>query len=438
MKRRTSAVSSMVFVFLLLLPAPRARAELASLFGIGQRSMAMGGTALNQGQYTPFQVYTAPGALGFLRRVEFSFGAQYFDPHIKPFGQMTLNSSGTQGDFKESGVLGGGGSVIGFGLPLGKTRPLVIGGALYFPFTSLIRVSGTPVDYPFYPLYTDVSRNFFFVVGMGYEIVDGLGFGINIRSTTKSNTQYVLRSDNSINYSASAVEAKSESRLSVSLLWDNGRRNPDKPWSAGFMYRGRSGMENKLSADVSAFVPVQGELNSMPSYTPAEWVLMGSGKFAGKFTVSGDVSRVMWSKYVSPYGSGNINSYVIGNRYSTANFKDTWVFRFGMQQESALNGATVKKLYFREGYQFHPSPVPDQTGDTNFVDNDRHMITAGLGASLKHPFRDDDVFDLDLFCQYNHLKDRRVSKATTTNVGSPGYDTGGYILLYGMGASMRF
>lgn len=430
--------SSILSLLLLLVSGAGAKAEMASLFGIGQRSPAMGGTALIQGQYNPFQVYTAPAALGFLRRVEFSFGAQYLDPRIKPYGQIVLNSSGTQGDFRDAGVLPGGGSVIGFALPLGRVRPLTLGGAIYLPFTTLIRVSGTPVDYPFYPLYTDISRNFFFVVGAGYEVVDGLALGGNIRSTTKSNTQYVLRSDNSINYSASAVEAKSQSRLSVSVVYDRGRRNPDQPWSAGFMYRGKSGMENKLSADVSAFVPVQGELNSMPSYTPAEFVLMASGKLAGKYTFSGDVSRVKWSDYVSPYGSGNINSYVIGSRASTANFRDTTVYRFGMQQESVLGGGFVKKISYREGYQWHPSPVPDQTGDSNFADNDRHMITAGLGLTLDHPFRDEDVFDLDFFFQYNLLKDRAVRKAAANNIGAPGYNTGGKILVYGMGASMRF
>ncbi len=422
----------------LLAMASEARAEMASLFGIGQKSPAMGGTALNQGNYDPFQVYTAPAALGFLRRVEFSFGVQYLDPQIKPYGTITLNSSGTQGDFKDAGVLPGGGTVIGFALPLGKIRPLTLGGAIYLPFTTMIRVSGTPVDYPFYPLYTDISRNFFFVVGAGYELVDGLALGVNVRSTTKSNTMYVLRSDNSINYSASAVEAKSQSRLSFSVVYDHGRRKPESPWSLGLMYRGKSGMENKLQADVSAFVPVQGELNSMPAYTPAEWVAMGSFKLAGKYSFSGDVSRVKWSDYVSPYGSGNINSYVIGSLHSTADFKDTTVFRFGMQQEVGIGDGLVKKLFWREGYQWHPSPAPDQTGDTNFVDNDRHMASAGLGMSLDHPFRDNDVFDLDFFFQYNFLKDRPVRKSTATKVGAPGYDTGGKLLLYGMGVSLRF
>lgn len=437
MKRSYRVLCFWLFLFLnFAFPLP-ARAEMASLFGIGQKSMAMGGTALNQGIYTPFQVYSAPAALGFLRRVEFSFGAQYFAPNIKPLGTLVVNSNGTQGEFRESGVLAGGGSLISFALPLGRVRPLTLGGTIYMPFSTLIRVSGTPVDYPFYPLYTDISRNFFFVVGAGYEFVDGWALGLNMRSTTKSTVNYALRTDNTINYSASATEAKSESRLSVSLLYDNGRRQPERPFTVGFMYRAKTAMETKIMADVSAFVPLQGELNSMPAYTPAEFVLMGTGR-VHSWSFSGDISRVKWSSYVSPFGSGNINSYVIGNRHAAAGFHDITVFRLGMQQESVVGGRLVKKVYFREGYQYHPSPAPDQVGDTNFVDNNRHMFTGGLGFSLQSPFRDNDVFDLDLFLQYNWLKSRTVRKNLATNVGAPGYESSGSILFSGLGVSMRF
>jgi|GEM_PF-4514053 len=430
-------IKALVLVSLSIMITTEARAEMASLFGVGQRSMAMGGTALNQGDYTPFQVYTAPAALGYLRRVEFSFGAQYFDPRINPFGIVQIAPSGTQGDFRDSGVLPGGGSLMAFGLPLGTVRPLTLGGAIYLPFTTLIRVSGSPVDYPFYPLYSDISRNFFFVIGAGYEFIDGWAFGVNVRSTTKSTVNYALRSDNTVNYSATATEAKSDSRLSYSLLYDNGRRHPENPWTAGFMYRGKSGMETKLQADVSAFVALQGELISMPAYTPAEFVLMGTLKLK-QFTVSGDIARVKWSGYSSPYGSGNINSYVIGSRQSTANFKDITVFRFGMQQESVIGNGFLRKVTYRQGYQYHPSPVPDQTGDTNFVDNDRHMISAGLGFAVRSPLREGEILDIDLFTQYNILKSRSVRKAASTNIGAPGYQTGGHIMLYGMGVSMRF
>ncbi|HEY8278874.1 MAG TPA: outer membrane protein transport protein [Bdellovibrionota bacterium] len=424
-------------ILLGLLHAVPASAELASLFGTGPVSQAMGGVAVVQGQANPYQAYSAPAALGYLRRVELSLGALYLDPHLKPFGTLVISSNGTLAEFRESGVLPGGGNTLGFALPLGKVRPLTLGGAFYIPFSSLVRVSGSPVDYPFYPLYTDLSRNFSFVVGAGYEFVDGWALGLNVRSTTKSKASYLLRTDSTVNYSATAVEARSESRLSYSILYDNARRHKDgSPWTAGFMYRGHAGMETKLSADVTAFVPVQGVLVSLPAYTPAEWVLMGSLQPLEWWKLSGEVARVEWSKFTSPYGSGNINSYVITN--SPANFHDITVFRFGMQQQFPVEGKLVRKISYREGYQFHPTPVPDQNSDSNFVDSTRHMFSAGLGLGFVSPWEEKDTLDLDLFFQYNLLNKRSIAKNSSRNVGAPGYEAGGNILIFGGAASVKF
>jgi hypothetical protein len=429
----------MILFLLAFLAVCPAHAELASLFGIGPKNEAMGGVALIQGEANAYQVYSAPASLGFLHRVEIDFGAEYFQPNLKPFGTLNLNSSGTKGEFTDPGVLPGGGNLLAFALPLGSTRPLTIGGSIYLPWASLIRISGTPVDYPFYPLYTDLSRNFFFVVGAGYEPINGWALGVNVRSTTKSNVSYVLRTDSSVNYSASATEAKSESRLSYSVLYDNERRHPgEAAYTLGAMYRGKAGMESKIGADVSAFVPVQGVLISNPSFTPAEFVLMGTWRAWAKWTFSADVSRAKWSDYVSPYGTGNINTYVIGDKAAPANFHDITVPRFGVEFKEPLGGSLVKTMAYRLGYQYHPSPVPDQTADSNFVDENRHLFSVGVGAGFANPWREADVIDVDLFFQYNHLNNRQISKSSAQNVGAPGYLAGGNILLIGGGLTLKF
>ena len=81
---------------------------------------------------------------------------------------------------------------------------------------------------------------------------------------------------------------------------------------------------------------------------------------------------------------------------------------------------------------------PEQSLDSNFVDNDRHAFTAGFGLGWHNPFRDGDIIDLDFFAQYNWLRNRKITKISATNIGAPGYSTGGKILLYGAGATFRF
>lgn len=426
-------------VLLLALLALPAHAEMGSLFGLGPVSSALGGTSLHQGKPSAYQVLQAPASLGYLRTVEADFSAQYFDPKLNPFGTVVLNSSGTKGEFNSAGVKQGGGQLLALAFPIGRHRPLVLAGSVYLPFSTLLRVSGNPVNYPYYPLYTDISRNFAFAVGAGYELFNGLGVGLNFRSTTKSTAFYALRADNSVNYSASAVEGRSESRISASVVYDHERASSGgAPYSLGFMYRARSGLETRLSADITAFVPIQGVLNSVPSFTPAEWVLMGSWRPFDGYTFSADFAWVEWSAFVSPYGSGNINTQVIGDARQEAGFRDIPVPRFGVEKESVETGAVLKRLRYRAGYLYHPSPVPAQTGDSNFADSDRHLFSVGLGLGLQNPWRDEGLIDVDLFFQYNWLKNREVRKLTSSNVGAPGYTAGGKILFYGLGASLKF
>lgn len=421
---------------LLLLSTP-AFAEMSSLFGSSPRTMGMGSVSLFQGEPSPYQVYSAPAALGFIRGVEVGAGGLYMDPRLRGFGTLVLNSNGTRGEFKTAGVLPGGGSLASIALPLGLHRPVVIGGSIFLPFSSIIRVSGSPLNYPYYPLYNDISRNFSFVLGAGYELFDGFALGINFRSVTKSATFYTLRSDSTVNYSANATEAKSESQLSFSVVYDHGRRSPERPYTVGAMYRAQAGLETRIAADVTAFVPVQGEIISLPAFTPEEWVLMASTRFGDHLTLGLDAAWVRWSKFSSPYGSGNINTYIFRSSLDSG-FKDIPVLRFGADYGKALGGSWFKKISFRGGYLYHPSPVPDQTGDANFVDNDRHMFTAGFGLGVPSPTKEGEILELDFFTQYNWLKSRQVTKASATNIGAPGYKSGGRIMLYGMGATLKF
>lgn len=411
---------------------------MGSFFGIGAQSSAMGGASHFHGRVHPSQVFSSPAALGASRDVTLSLGGIYLEPDLQPFGSLVLNSNGTRGVFDSAGVLPGGGQILAGAFPIGKERPLVFGGAIFLPFTSLIRVSGNPVNYPYYPLYHDITRNFFFVVGAGYEVVDGFYVGLNFRSTTRSSTNYTLRSDSNVNYTATATEAKGENRISLSVLYDFERSGSDLPLTIGAMYRAKSGLETKIAADITAFVPVQGELNSVPFYSPAEFVLMGSAKFWERFTSSLDIAWVKWSGFQSPYGSGNINSYAIGSNQKPADFRDIPVLKWGGEWRSPQSGEFLKNLSGRVGYVFHPTPVPDQNADSNFADNTRHGITAGFGFGLKNPWKEQDLIDVDFFSQLHFLKDRSVTKLAGNYVGSPGYSTGGKLWIYGAGVTMKF
>ena len=64
------------------------------------------------------------------------------------------------------------------------------------------------------------------------------------------------------------------------------------------------------------------------------------------------------------------------------------------------------------GYGFVPTPVPDQTGITNYMDSDRHVVSAGVGLRY-FPRSAPGPINIDLGGQYQQLVTRTVPPAWT-------------------------
>ena len=149
-------------------------------------------------------------------------------------------------------------------------------------------------------------------------------------------------------------------------------------------------------------------------------------------------------------------------------FDDVLEWRLGLETAVADESA------FRLGVAWKPSPVPDQTGRTNYVDNARWVFSAGGGRSFElwgERFRFDAAF------QFHGLLQRTVHKHAlgaddypecgpssgpicdefpdpgpasadavrqrsaglqTGNPGFPGYRHGGYIIGAGMDIQWNF
>lgn len=89
--------------------------------------------------------------------------------------------------------------------------------------------------------------------------------------------------------------------------------------------------------------------------------------------------------------------------------KDTWVPRIGIEY------GTRDWLDLRCGYFFSASPVPDQTGETNLLDSDRHVFSVGAGFTFRVPLlKKAHPFILDTFFQYTLLEGRAIEKDDPT------------------------
>lgn len=100
-------------------------------------------------------------------------------------------------------------------------------------------------------------------------------------------------------------------------------------------------------------------LSFVPSYSPAR-AAFGFGWQDGDMSADVDVKWTRWSRYVDTHGQ-------------RAGFEDTIALSLGGRWQWRSDLALLG------GVGFEPSPVPEQRGRTNYVDNDR--VLASLGAS---------------------------------------------------------
>lgn len=159
-----------------------------------------------------------------------------------------------------------------------------------------------------------------------------------------------------------------------------------------------------------------------------------------------------WSRYLDDHGK-------------LADFEDR------IEWKAALEYPVGDKTFVRTGLTWSPSPVPDQDGRTNFVDNDRVVFALGAGRDFEL-WRQDLTIDFGV--QLHGLLTRSVDKSTSTaprctedetrlcdevedrdedsalvraadtkglqtgNPGFPGFAHGGYVISAGVDFKWRF
>lgn len=148
-----------------------------------------------------------------------------------------------------------------------------------------------------------------------------------------------------------------------------------------------------------------------------------------------------------------------------AGFEDTLDARLGLEL------LTAEDTRIRGGLGWYSSPVPDQTGRTSYVDNDRLILALGAGREVEVLER---TLEIDVGVQIHLLRPRETVKALgdapdcapgvraicdevpdqdrdtpirraaetqglqTGNPGWPGFSSGGYLVSVGADARWRF
>ena len=117
-----------------------------------------------------------------------------------------------------------------------------------------------------------------------------------------------------------------------------------------------------------------------------------------------------------------------GCRQPDPDFSDIFVPRVGVEYTLPLGDWQVVP---RAGFAYEPSPVPSQTGDQNYLDNERMIFAAGVGV------RYDDL-TLRVVGQWHRLAERTHRKDSSrianseTYPGFPSITHRGDVLFWGL------
>jgi long-chain fatty acid transport protein len=316
-----------------------------------------------------------------------------------------------------------------------------IGVAGFLPREGLLRLALENPALPYYVVFRNRNNRFTLSPALGMQIVEGVSIGVGAevaaqaklyaQASANANVDAFaegsdtdLVADLSLDIQAFEASAVPKVQPTAGLQVSLGAFVPrDKPelrelldrFAIGLTYRGRWGVDT--SAEVVA--GVNGEIrfddetlllsslleeplaltieDLLAFYNPPRVNLGFTGGYRF-LQLSFDAQWTKWSGFqelstpattlaIDAVAGTSIN-VDIGTPLPPPAFRDTWTIRTGLDVDldllSDLKAVDRLGLHLGLGYGFVPSPVPPQTGLTNYMDADRHALSFGAGVELGH------------------------------------------------------
>jgi long-chain fatty acid transport protein len=380
-------------IVLLAIPGS-AHANPADMFGFGARGAAMGNAQVAAADDATAN-YFNPALLARLDVIRIELGYSVAFPSLKVDGQ-------------DNAVDGSRGTVIDIAVPgqLDGAR-FTVGAMLFLPDEALTRLRNESAQKPRWALYDNLPQRLVFGANAALAIGDRLAIGAGI--------SYMASTKGVVNLRGLVGFPRAElSNLDLAIDVDlETIRYPEAgvwyralPWlDLGATYRGgfylTVDLAFKLLGDVGS--PGQppavsnGHVNlhtvSQDLFQPAQLVAGLAARITPRFLFAFDLGYHRWSTFQNPSAKidppdldlGQFNQFVNIPPFPplpNPNFHDIVVPRLGIEWLAEQDDR--HRVLARAGYVYEPSPAPEQTGESNFIDNDKHTFSVGAGLELRH------------------------------------------------------
>jgi len=407
----------------LLLAAAPARANALDDFGLSSRHAAMAGAAVADTSGWA-AAHHNPGAVALSSDYQVALG----------YGgaAMGLSING-----RDAQVTSPRGVSVGLSIPVRvRSWLFALGVALYMPDQFVVRIRLRPSTEPQFALLDNNLSHLVVTTVLSVRPARWLSLGAGA-------TLLADAAGNGISFDVGIVGGEKVGRAALDVTLPVRAAAvagiaivPSRFFRIGAAYRGQLDLSLKL--DVLANVDIVGitgdafiSIRAVNFFTPHKVSLGVAVDPHKSLTLSAEVDWLNWSAFTHALpdlrvlvGLG-VTPPIIEGLLPSPRFNDIWVPRLGAELRRDLHRKVG--LAARIGYAFVPSPVPDQTSLTNFADNDRHVISFGLGLTLRELTRVlPKPLRLDFAFQLHELTGRVTVKDPRTFPGQ-GLSSGGYI-----------
>ena len=407
--RRSRPLQLAVIIILLWLTPNSAVGSAMDLYGFGSRGTAMGGamtaaaedftaTYYNLAALTMSRNQIATGFLLSFDTVAIRLMARpggYDVPDVGgmptiPYSYRLKPRQDTEGVTSTNGIFVGATSNLG----IDEVR---IGFAIYIPIGGL----GARRTYYsdereqwfsnqlHYELISERVQHEVFMFGMAVRPLDWISLGIGVSVGLGSRIDSVIYMDNPIDQENIDINLDVQSGTSYSL--NAGLLFLPLDWlRVGVSMRGEQSIHLTGTNEIQVHglhdnetYPSHQQLDFTVGYNPLE-IAVGLAFLTDIITAAVDVTYERWSEYLDQHSA-------------RGEFEDMFVPRFGVE-------AYLGDFILRGGFAYEMSPVPDQSGRTNYVDNDRFVLSLGAGV---HATIFDMKLDVSVHVQF-HLLDEHT------------------------------
>ncbi|MFO0548494.1 MAG: hypothetical protein U0271_08915 [Polyangiaceae bacterium] len=367
-------------------------------YGYGSRATAMGGALVADTDDFSANYYNPAGIVDDTG-IRVGLGYFYAENNLR-VNDLSSGVKASHGVF--FGIAASGNF---FGLPIG------LGIATHVPDEGLSRLTALRQDVPRWELYDNRSSVLYLAANLAIRPVDflELGGGISFLASTRGRFEISGVADLLFPYNSQLRHEVDVDLTSVRYPQAGVLVHLSPAASMGVTYRGQTAIDLRLNGKLDTTIEAAGfevpltyelQARTIQAFLPQQVVLGTSLRPYPPLHINIDFTWVNWGAYENPTARTiatleaeippqfpiELPGELRQTQLEPIDFSDRIVPRIGVEwYPPGLDGRTgqnVIKVPIRAGYVFEKSPIPPQTGKTNFVDADRHTISFGVGIEV--------------------------------------------------------